>query len=473
MRNTKSTDSLKCFFEPKSVAVVGASRNPLKYGYSLLKNLLDLEFKGNIYPVNPNAEEILGLKAYPNVNAIKEDLDLAIIIVPASKVPQVMRECAEKRVKGVVVCSSGFREAGEDGKKLEDEVVAIAKKSGIRVIGPNTTGILNTANNFTTSFVPLPRFKKGNVAFVAQTGLFAAAAFWWIVSKQPFGVSKIVGLGNKCDVDDAEVLEFLAEDKDTEVIAIYIEGVKDGKSLFRAFKKVSKVKPIIVLKSGRSPAGIKASLSHTGSLAVKDEIFNAVCKQTGVIRVDGDLDELLDITKAFALQRLPRGNKVAVVSVTGGGGVIAADKCSEYGLELAQLSSETMRRIKENMPPWANVNNPIDIEPLFENVGPEESLKISVEAVLRDENVDSVIVIFVAVPRIVPYFEIKKVVQYLKAKNAEQKPILTYLLGYKETVDSWTTQLEEEKIPVYSSIEKCVKALGCLWKYKMYSALEK
>ncbi|MBS7636499.1 CoA-binding protein, partial [Candidatus Bathyarchaeota archaeon] len=266
---------------------------------------------------------------------------------------------------------------------------------------------------------------------------------------------------------------YLAEDKDTEVIAIYIEGVKDGKSLFRAFKKVSKVKPIIVLKSGRSPAGIKASLSHTGSLAVKDEIFNAVCKQTGVIRVDGDLDELLDITKAFALQRLPRGNKVAVVSVTGGGGVIAADKCSEYGLELAQLSSETMRRIKENMPPWANVNNPIDIEPLFENVGPEESLKISVEAVLRDENVDSVIVIFVAVPRIVPYFEIKKVVQYLKAKNAEQKPILTYLLGYKETVDSWTTQLEEEKIPVYSSIEKCVKALGCLWKYKMYSALEK
>jgi acetyl coenzyme A synthetase (ADP forming)-like protein len=473
MSETKKTNELKCFFEPENVAVVGASRNPLKYGYSLLKNLLDLEFKGNIYPVNPNAEEILGLKAYPNVNAIEEGLDLAIIIVPASKAPQIMRECTEKRVKGVVICSSGFREAGEEGKKLEDEVVAIAKKAGIRIIGPNTTGILNTANNFTTSFVPLPKLRKGNVAFVAQTGLFAAAAFWWIISKQPFGVSKIVGLGNKCDVDDAEVLEYLAEDEDTEVIAVYMEGVKDGKSLFKTFKKVSKVKPIIVLKSGRSPAGIKASMSHTGSLAVRDEIFNAVCKQTGVIRVDGDLDELLDITKAFALQPLPRGNRVAVVSVTGGGGVIAADNCSEYGLELAQLSSETMRRIKENMPSWANVNNPVDIEPLFENVGPEESLKISVEAVLEDENVDSVIVIFVAVPRIVPYFEIKRAARHLKAKNTAQKPILAYLLGYKEIVDSWTMQLEEEKIPVYSSIEKCVKALGCLWKYKMYRIREK
>jgi len=469
MTEAKRTDELKCFFEPESVAVVGASRNPLKYGYSLLKNLIDLEFKGKIYPVNPNAEEVLGLKAYPSVKAINGDLDLAIIIVPASKVPEIMRDCAEKRVKGVVICSSGFRETGEEGKKLEDEVVAIAKKAGIRVVGPNTTGILNAANNFTTSFVPLPQFKRGNVAFVAQTGLFAAAAFWWIISKQPFGVSKIVGLGNKCDVDDAEVLEYLADDKDTKVIAIYMEGVKDGRKLFETFKKVSKIKPIIVLKSGKSPAGIKASLSHTGSLAVRDEIFDAVCKQTGVIRVEGDLDELLDVTKAFALQPLPKGNRVAVVTVTGGGGVIAADKCAEYGLELAPLSSRTLNKIKENMPSWANVGNPADIEPLFETVGPEESIKIAVEAALEDEKVDSVILIFVAVPRLIPYFEIKRAATYLKEINTERKPILAYLLGYKETVDSWSMQLEEEGIPVYSSIERCVKALGCLWRYKMYN----
>lgn len=467
---TGKTEELKCFFEPESVAIVGVSRNPLKYGYSLLKNLLDLEFKGRIYPVNPNAEEILGLKVYPQVTAINDRLDLAIIIVPAPKVPDVMRECVEKNVKGVVICSSGFRETGEEGKKLEDEVVAIARKAGIRVIGPNTTGILNSANNFTTSFVPLPKFKRGNVAFVAQTGLFAAAAFWWIISTQPFGVSKIVGLGNKCDVDDAEVLEYLAEDEDTKVIAIYMEGVKDGRKLFKTFKEVSRIKPIIVLKSGRSPAGVKASSSHTGSLAVRDEIFDAVCKQTGVIRVEGDLDELLDVTKAFALQPLPRGNRVAVVTVTGGGGVIAADKCTEYNLELTPLLEETTKKIKENMPSWATVSNPVDIEPLFETVGPEESIKIAVEAAMNDKNVDSVILIFVAVPRLIPYFEIKRAVAYLKEKNTERKPILAYLIGYKETVDSWTMQLENGEVPVYSSIERCVKALGCLWKYKMHKA---
>jgi acetyl coenzyme A synthetase (ADP forming)-like protein len=469
LMQAKKTNELKCFFEPESVAVIGASRNPSKYGYSLLKNLIDLGFNGKIYPVNPNAEEILGLKAYPSVKAINENVDLAIIIVPSFKVPEVMLDCAEKRVKGVVICSSGFREAGEAGKKLEDEVVAIAKKAGIRVVGPNTTGILNATNNFTTSFVPLPRFKRGNVAFIAQTGLFAAAAFWWIISKQPFGVSKIVGLGNKCDVDDAEVLEYLADDEETEVVAIYMEGVKDGRRLFETFKKVSKIKPIVVLKSGRSPAGVKASLSHTGSLAVKDEIFDAVCKQAGVIRVGGDLDELLDVTKAFALQPLPKGNKVAIVTVTGGGGVIAADKCAEYGLELASLSSKTLDKIKEKMPAWATVNNPIDIEPLFETVGPEESIKMAVEAALNDKNVDGVILIFVAVPRLIPYFEIKRAATYLKEVNTEHKPILAYLLGYKETVDSWSTQLEEEGIPVYSSIERCVKAFGCLWKYGKYN----
>jgi acetyl coenzyme A synthetase (ADP forming)-like protein len=460
-------DELKCFFEPKSVAVVGASRNPLKFGHSLLENLLDLEFKGKIYVVNPNADEILGLKAYPRVDSIDEDVELAVIIVPASKVPEVIKDCSKKHVRGVVICSSGFRETGEMGQNLENEVLAIAKKAGIRVIGPNTTGIVNTSNNFTTSFVALPKLKRGNVAFIAQTGLFAAAAFWWIVSKQPFGISKIVGLGNKCDVDDAEVLEYLAEDQDTRVIAIYMEGVKEGRKLFEVFKKVAKKKPIIVLKSGRSPAGMKASLSHTGSLAVKDEIFDAVCKQTGVIRISGDLEELLDITKAFALQPLPRGNKVAIITVSGAGGVMAADECARHGLELATLSDETLSRISSRMPPWAVVNNPVDVEPLFEVVGPEESIRIALAAASEDSNVDSVLVLFVAVPRLIPIFNAKNIIIHRMEKPLEQKTMLTQFIGFKETVDSWTTQLEEENIPVYSSIERCVKALGHLWKYEL------
>jgi len=463
-------NELKCFFEPESVAVIGASRNPLKFGHSLLKNLLDLGFRGKIYPVNPNANEVLGLKAYPEVSSIDKDVELAIIIVPSFRVPEVMKDCAKKHVKGVVICSSGFRETGEEGQKLEDEVVAIAKKAGIRVIGPNTTGILDTSNNFTTSFAPLPKLKRGNVAFIAQTGLFAAAAFWWIVSKQPFGISKIVGLGNKCDVDDAEVLEYLAADKDTQVIAIYMEGVKNGKKLFEVFKKVAKKKPIIVLKSGRSVPGQKASMSHTGSLAVKDEIFDAVCKQAGVIRVNGDLEDLLDITKAFALQPMPKGNRVAIITVTGAGGVMAADECAKQGLELAPLSNETLSRIRSNMPSWAVVSNPVDIEPLFEAVGPEESIKIALQAALEDGSVDSIAVLFVVVPRLIPIFDVKNVIHDIMEGLREQKPISTYLIGFKDTVESYTAQLEEENLPVYSSIERCVKALGHLWKYKAISS---
>lgn len=461
-------DELKCFFEPKSVAVVGASRNPLKFGHFLLKNLLDLRFEGKVYPVNPNADKVLGLQAYPRVDLIDGDVDLAIVIVPAVKVPQILKDCSRKHVNGVVICSSGFREAGEVGRRLEEEVVAIAKKAGIRVIGPNTTGILDTSNNFTTSFAPLPKLKKGNVAFIAQTGLFAAAAFWWIVSRQPFGISKIVGLGNKCDVGDAEVLEYLAKDQDTRVIAIYMEGVKDGRKLFNVFKKVAKAKPIIILKSGRSPAGMKAALSHTGSLAVKDEIFDAVCKQTGVIRVSGDLEDLLDITKAFALQPLPKGNKVAIITVTGAGGVMTADECDKQGLELATLSNRTLSQIRSNMPSWAAVNNPVDIEPLFEAVGPEDSIKIALEAALEDRNVDSIIFLFVAVPRLIAIIDVKSIIKGIMERHHEQKPILTYLIGFKDTVESWTIQLEEENIPVYSSIERCVKALGQMWKYKLY-----
>ncbi|UCH31537.1 MAG: CoA-binding protein [Candidatus Bathyarchaeota archaeon] len=472
MTNSKY-DELKFFFEPESVAVIGASRHPLKFGHFLLKNLVDLGFKGKIHAVNPNADQVLGLKAYPRIGLIEGKVDLAIIIVPASKVPQVMRDCSDKHVRGAVICSSGFRETGQKGQILEEEVLTIAKKAGMRVIGPNTTGILNTSNSFTTSFAPLPKWKKGNVAFVAQTGLFAAAAFWWIVSKQPFGISKIVGLGNKCDVDDAEILEYLAEDEETKVIAIYMEGVKDGRRLFEVFKKVTKKKPIIILKSGRTPAGMKASMSHTGSMAVKDEIFDAVCKQTGVIRVSGDLEELLDITKAFALQPLPNGNRVAVITVSGAGGVMTADECTKQGLELAPLSDETLNRIRVNMPAWAAISNPVDIEPLFEVVGPEDSIRIALNAALQDQNVDSAIVLFIAVPRFIPIFDMKIILRRIMEGHYKPKPVVTHLIGFKETVDLYTTQLEEESIPVYSSVERCAKALGSLWKYMQYQMRDK
>lgn len=463
------SEELRCFFEPRSVAAIGASRDPRKYGHALLKNLLELGFKGKVFPVNPKADEILGVRTYARVDLIPEDVDLAIVLVPAPSVPQVIRECSIKHIKGVVICSSGFRESGEEGKKLEDETVGIAREAGIRIIGPNTTGILNTSNNFTTSFVWLPRLQKGNVAFIAQTGLLAAAAFWWIISSQPFDISKVVGLGNKCDVDDAEVLEYLARDDDTKVIAVYMEGVKDGQKLLSALKLVTERKPVIILKSGRSQSGLKASFSHTGSLAVRDEIFDAVCRQTGVIRVKGGFEEVFDITKAFALQPLPKGNRVAIITVTGAGGVMAADACENNDLRLATFSEKTTSFIKDYMPPWARVNNPLDIEPLFETVGPADSVRIPLEVALEDPNVDSIAILFVATPRLVPVFDLKTVIREVLDRHYEQKkPIFTHLIGFKETVDSWTTTLEEENIPVFPSIERCIKALGALWRYKEF-----
>ncbi|MDH5376403.1 MAG: acetate--CoA ligase family protein [Candidatus Bathyarchaeota archaeon] len=449
------------FFEPKSVAVVGATNNPLKFGHYLLLNIIDLGFKGKVYPVNLKADEVLGLKAYPRVDLIPDEVEVVAVIVPAPSVPQVMRDCAKKGVKGVVILSSGFREVGGEGIKFEREIVETAKKAGIRIVGPNTTGILNTSNGFTTSFVPLPKLRKGNVALVAQTGLFAAAAFWWILSAEPFCLSKVMGLGNKSDVDDSEALECLARDEDTEVIAIYMEGVKDGRKFLEAAKKTTKKKPVLILKSGRTDAGVKAAMSHTASLVVKDEIFDVACKKVGAIRVK-DFEELMDLTKAFALQPLAKGNRIGIVSMTGAGCVMAADYSAEYGLKLAELSDETVKYIESYLPSWIKVKNPFDSEMLFESVGPEDCLRISLGGMLGDKNVDCAICVLPSSPMFA--FDVEGPVKEIKEKYPD-KPFTMNFIGSKDMVDLWTKQLEDISVPVYPSIERCVRALGALSKY--------
>lgn len=455
------TSDVTFFFEPKSVAVVGATNNPLKFGHYLLLNLIDLGFKGKVYPVNLKADEVLGLKAYPRVDLIPDEVEVVAIIVPAASVPQVMRDCAKKAVKGVVILSSGFREIGGEGIRFEQEIVETARNSGIRIVGPNTTGILNTSNGFTTSFVPLPKPSKGNVAFVAQTGLFAAAAFWWILSAEPFGLSKVMGLGNKSDIDDSEALEYLSHDEDTEVIAVYMEGVKDGRKFLEAAQKATEKKPVIILKSGRTEAGVKAAMSHTGSLAMKDEVFDAACKKVGAIRVK-DFEELMDLAKAFALQPLAKGNKIGIASMTGAGCVMAADYSAEYGLKVAELSNETAKNIGSHLPSWIKVKNPFDSEMLFESVGPEDCLRISLGGMLEDENVDCVLGVLPSSPMFA--FDVETPIRKIKEKHLD-KPIAVNIIGSKDTVDLWTKQLQDIRVPVYPSIERCVRALGALSKH--------
>jgi len=461
MSSYSNTSSVRVFFEPKSVAIVGASNTPGKFGYFILKNLEDMGFKGIIYPVNPNLETALGLKAFPTVNAIPYEVDLSVIVVPAIHVPEIVRDCANKQVKGVVICSSGFREFGSEGALREQETVEIARESGMRVIGPNTTGILNTANNFTTTFIPIPKPKRGPVAFIAQTGLFAAATLYWIVSTQNFGLSKVAGLGNKSDVDDSDILDYLAEDEETKVIAIYMEGIDKGRRFLETAERVSRTKPLVILKAGKSEAGVKAASSHTGSLSVNDRVFDAVSKRAGIIRVE-NLEELIDVVKAFAYLPIPRGNRIAIISFTGAGGVMSADSCSRYGLSVTDLSESTLTRLQSNLPGWARAGNPIDAEPLFERVGAESSIRLALEASLEDDRVDCVSLVLVSLP--VFDFDISGLISDFKSKYSE-KPIVVHIIGLNESVDFHTRKLEDLGIPVYPSIERSIAALSALCRY--------
>jgi acyl-CoA synthetase (NDP forming) len=465
---TKEISSLKPFFEPKSVAIIGASRTPGKLGYNILRNLIDLGFKGELYPVNPEATEILGLKAYPRVDLIPEDLETVVIATPASTVLEIMESCAKKRVKGVVIISSGFSEEGNTA--LEEKMLRIAKEAGIRIIGPNTTGILNTANGFTSSFVPgIGQAKRGHVAVVAQTGVFLGFLLAYIISSQQFGLSKVVGLGNKRDVDDVEMLNYLEQDPETKVICMYIEGVKDGRSFLTTARRVSKRKPILVLKSGVTEKGSKVASSHTGSLAGRSEIFNAACKQAGIIQVES-FEQLIDFAKAFALQPLPKGNNLGVISVTGAGCVIATDSAIKNGFQFPNLSRETIEALRKISPPWhERIGNPVDFGPAIE-VGmyspfdAEKFFHIAFNAVLQDKNLDSIIMLFFGLERGFLLFD-RAVSGLLSITKEAPKPLFFSITGDKQATDEITKLLESKGFPVYPDVTRAVKAMSAMYQY--------
>jgi len=452
--------TIRVFFEPKSVAVVGASRTQGKLGHTILKNLLTLKFKGQVFPVNPSASEISGVRAYPTVSKIPDDVELAVIAIPAPLVLDAVRDCAGKGVRGVVIISSGFKEIGGEGAERQHELTQIAARTGMRIVGPNTTGILNTHNRFTTTFVELKEVREGSVAFIAQTGMFAGMMLERILTSEKFGLSKVAGLGNKCDVADHEILDYLAQDSATRVIMMYVEGIKDGKRFFEVVHRLTRKKPLIILKVGRTEAGAKAALSHTGSLTGRPEVFDALCQQAGIIRAS-DFDELIDFAKMFAYQPPPRGNRAAIVTLSGGAGVTAADACLQSGLRLADLAPSTLQRIAEKMPSWATVRNPVDIEPLSETVSIVEAYRIALEAVLSDKSADLCLLIMGT-------FRIPGVAtDFLKAIKNEypQKPVAVCVIGVQEIYDQLFCVIEEVKIPVFPSVRRAVNGLAALYRY--------
>jgi acyl-CoA synthetase (NDP forming) len=329
---------LKTFFEPEGVAVIGSFKEGVFGGYVVIKSLLEAGYKGKIYPVNPGGyKEVLGLTVYPSPKEIPGHADVALLMINARYVPGVIRACAEKGIKAIVLVADGFAERDEEGARLQEEVVALAKSLGVRIIGPNTAGIANAMNGFN----PCPydagyyRFEKGGVAICSQTGMINPQAYAY--GDLGYGLSKICDFGNKCDLDECDFLEYLENDADTRVISVYVESVKDGERFLAVCKRVASKKPLLLLKLGATKAGAQASASHTGSLAIDDKIFDAVCRQSGVLRLD-QFTEMFEMPRFFDSQPLPRGNRFGMVSYTGAVGVAAVDEGAKYGLVRATLS---------------------------------------------------------------------------------------------------------------------------------------
>jgi len=355
---------LDSLFYPSSVAVIGASRDARKPGGGFVRTLLRFDFQGRLYPINPTASEIMGLKAYPSVLDVPERVDLAIVAIPAPSVPKAIDDCAEKGVGFAVIHSVGLGEVGLEGKDLESKVLQAAKTGGVRIVGPNCMGICCPEAGINTIVSSADVSSEGgSVAFVGQSG-WATESLLIAGSERGLQFSKVISSGNQIDLSLSDYLEYLASDAKTKVIAAYTEGLRDGGDFLELARAISKKKPLIVWKAGKSQAGARAVASHTASLAGRDAIWSTAFKQVGAIRAQ-HLDELIDFLVAFGCPYLPKGNRVGILTEAGGGGAVAADACEDLGLEVPALAEETQRELRELLqgiiPPFAGVSNPVDL----------------------------------------------------------------------------------------------------------------
>nr|MDO8099394.1 CoA-binding protein [Candidatus Njordarchaeota archaeon] len=452
---------LEHFFRPKSITVVGASRQPRKIGHVIFKNLIELGFPGKVYPVNPNATEIMGLKAYRSISEIDDEVELAVIATPSSIVPDSMEDCARSHVKAAIIISGGFKETGENGKKLEEQVLNTARNAGIRVIGPNCMGIYDTYNSIDTLFLPRYRLKRpgrGNVSFISQSGAFGAAVLDW-AAEMGIGISKFISLGNKADIDEVETLKYLREDKTTKCIAVYIEGTNRGREFTETLREITAEKPVVVLKGGMTPEGQSAVLSHTGILAGSPQVYDAMIKQTGAIKAE-TAQELLDFSVAFTHQPVPHGDRVMVVTNAGGFGVLTADSISRLGLKLAKPKGETMQQIRSKMPPMVNLKNPLD---LVGDASPER-YKAALEPLTADPDIDGMIVIILVQT---PEINADIVDVLTNIASFYRKPLVVTTVG-GELTNMLTKMFTESGISTYPTPERAVKSMKALITYAQH-----
>ncbi len=451
---------MNLFFNPRSVAIIGASIKKGTVGRALMENI-KARFKGRIYPINIKYDEVLGLKCYKSVSDLPEVPDLVVIAVPARVVPKVMEECGRKGVKAAIVISAGFKEVGKEGAKLEEELLKVARRWDIRFIGPNCLGIYNAWSGLDTIFNPNDRQDKpgpGNVALISQSGALGAAILDWL-AEAGVGMSKFISYGNAADVQEWELIEYLAEDPKTEVIMAYIEGVADGRRFLESLRKAtSNGKPVIVLKAGKSKKGMKAVASHTGSLAGQYAVYEAAIRQFGGLLVN-ELNEMVVAAKTLSWLPTPKGDRVAIVTNGGGAGVLATDAIELLGLQVADLSESIRRELREKLPPAAAINNPVDVL----GDAPPERYDIALDAVMRDEGVDAVLLISIMQS---PAYDPSGVLKAAKkAVDKYRKPVVMAAPGGKYTVDKLLMFERDARIPSFRTPEEAAKALTYLVRW--------
>ena len=449
------TSSLTPFFDAKGVAILGASTNPRKLSYGILENLISYGYKGEVYPVNPNASEILGKKAYASITDVPDPVELAVVVLPVTVIMDTMKEIGERGIKAVVIITGGFRELGEEGAKVERAVKELARSYGMRVVGPNCVGTIDVRTGLDSTFIKgLP--PAGPIAFISQSGAICGGVIDLIINSK-IGFSHFASLGNEMDVTEADMLEYFAEDENAKVIAMYVEGIQDGPRFMEVARRVSRKKPIVFLKAGKNDAGAKAVSSHTGSLAGSYTAYQAALAQAGVVEVE-TISQLFNVAWALGTQPLPAAKRVAMTTNAGGAAAPAADSLAFNGFELAQISPEIQQTLRTKLNPSAQVSNPVD---MLGSVSPEDYIW-SLSNLDADQGVD------VLLPILVPQSLVDTegvANSWIEIGRKTQKTLLTCLMGERSTLEA-EQSLNMAGVPVYAFPDEAGRVLKGMMQYK-------
>ena len=445
---------------PKSIAVIGASTDPNKSGGVLFGNLAGGNFDGTLYPINPRADAVLGITAFPEIEAVPGRVDLAYIVLPRQHVRSSIEQCVAAGVRAACIVTAGFSEVDAAGREAEDELRGIASASGMLLAGPNTIGMVNAECRMMGSFINFPHWESGGISLFTQTGIFTGALMLQVMSQevQRLPIGKSIDVGNKIDVDELDFLEYAARDPTTDVIGFYLESIRNPERFFGRAAQVRPTKPIVILKPGRTDAGSQASALHTGSPPAADDVLDAALRDAGIWRAE-DEDDFVNVLRALALSPRPKGKRVAVATTSGALGVMATDHLSDFGLSLAPLAPETLERAKTILPDWLPPANPFDFWIGIDVKGPRDSHRIGLDAVMSDPQTDMLLCTLLAPPN-ADFPEFGDVFREIRARNPD-KPVVMVIYGGPAR-ERWTEAVEGLGIPVYGATRPAVRALAAI-----------